>query len=187
MQAKRKECGVGALNSGLGALLLLLMPVVAFGQAASPFMTGATALQTNILILRCAGSEHGGTSQFASRLIGEREVLRTAISRSRRATEFLPAVTHAEHLSVESAVMSSEIEQLPDLAGYLKLASRKEWLRASLRPPSLERKAFPTGVSAGSARILPFDRAVSAGSASAAHERGAHAGERADDGFDAGG
>jgi type IV secretion system protein VirB2 len=49
MQAKRKECGVGALNSGLGALLLLLMPVVAFGQAASPFMTGATALQTNIL------------------------------------------------------------------------------------------------------------------------------------------
>jgi type IV secretion system protein VirB2 len=48
MQAKRKERGVGALNSGLGALLLL-MPVVAFGQAASPFMTGATALQTNIL------------------------------------------------------------------------------------------------------------------------------------------
>lgn len=48
MQAKRKECGVGALNSGLG-VLLLLTPIVAFGQAASPFMTGATALQTNIL------------------------------------------------------------------------------------------------------------------------------------------
>ena len=30
----------------------------------------------NTLILRCSGSEHGGTSQFASRLIGEREVLR---------------------------------------------------------------------------------------------------------------
>ena len=30
----------------------------------------------NTLILRCAGSEHGGTSQFASRLIGEREVVR---------------------------------------------------------------------------------------------------------------
>ena len=27
----------------------------------------------NTLILRCSGSEHGGTSQFASRLIGERE------------------------------------------------------------------------------------------------------------------
>src|SRR5205085_8315088 len=32
----------------------------------------------NTLILRCAGSENGGTSQFASRLIGQREVLRTS-------------------------------------------------------------------------------------------------------------
>ena len=30
----------------------------------------------NTLILRCAGSENGGTSQFASRLIGDREVRR---------------------------------------------------------------------------------------------------------------
>jgi type IV secretion system protein VirB2 len=30
-------------------LLFLCVPVIAFGQAASPFMTGATALQTNIL------------------------------------------------------------------------------------------------------------------------------------------
>ena len=35
-------------DSGIGALVLCL-PVIAFGQAASPFMTGATALQTNIL------------------------------------------------------------------------------------------------------------------------------------------
>ena len=35
----------------------------------------------NTLILRCSGSENGGTSQFASRLIGEREVLRKQISR----------------------------------------------------------------------------------------------------------
>ncbi len=31
----------------------------------------------NTLILRCSASEGGGTSRFASRLIGEREVLRT--------------------------------------------------------------------------------------------------------------
>ena len=31
------------------AVLLALAPALAFGQAASPFMTGATALQTNIL------------------------------------------------------------------------------------------------------------------------------------------
>ena len=37
----------------------------------------------NTLILRCSGSENGGTSQFASRLIGEREILRRQISRGR--------------------------------------------------------------------------------------------------------
>jgi hypothetical protein len=30
----------------------------------------------NTLILRCSGSEHGGTSRFASNLIGERESVR---------------------------------------------------------------------------------------------------------------
>ena len=88
----------------------------------------------NTLILRCSGSEHGGTSQFASRLIGEREVLRLSTSRSRRATELFPSITRAEHLGVESAVMGAQIEQLPDLAGYLKIASRPQWLRVRLRP-----------------------------------------------------
>ena len=48
METKRKSRTVRTRDSGMGALLLWL-PVVAFGQAASPFMTGATALQTNIL------------------------------------------------------------------------------------------------------------------------------------------
>jgi hypothetical protein len=39
---------VRTLDGGVGALLLCA-PVIAVGQAASPFMTGATALQTNIL------------------------------------------------------------------------------------------------------------------------------------------
>src|SRR6202140_3571703 len=154
--------------------LLACAPLLAQAQS-SPFMTGATALQTNILawltpiavilvmvlgamamanriaqvsgtygtgeaqtivencgntlILRCSGSEHGGTSQFASRLIGEREVMRVTTSRSRRATEVLPTITHSQPLSIESAVMGSEIEQLPDLAGYLKLASNPAWVR----------------------------------------------------------
>jgi len=89
----------------------------------------------NTLILRCSGSEHGGTSLFASRLIGEREVSRIATSRSRRATELLPSITHAEQLGVELAVMGSQIEQLADLSGYLKLASSPEWRRVRLRPP----------------------------------------------------
>jgi type IV secretory pathway TraG/TraD family ATPase VirD4 len=99
----------------------------------------------NTLILRCAGSEHGGTSQFASRLIGEREVLRTSVSRSQRPLELLPAISRSENSAVEAAVMASEIEQLPDLAGYLKLASRREWLQVALPRPAASRDG---GVSA---------------------------------------
>src|SRR5262245_41961967 len=89
----------------------------------------------NTLILRCSGSEHGGTSQFASRLIGEREVTRTTSSRSRRSTELFASTTQTEHTGVEAAVMGSEIEQLPDLSGYLKLASSPAWQRVRLHPP----------------------------------------------------
>jgi type IV secretory pathway TraG/TraD family ATPase VirD4 len=86
----------------------------------------------NTLILRCSASEGGGTARFASQLIGEREILRTTVSKSRRATEFLGSVTHAQHLNVEAAVLPSQVEQLPDLAGYLKYASDPTWQRVRL-------------------------------------------------------
>ena len=171
-----------------GALpaLLALAPALALAQAASPFMTGATALQTNILawltpiaiilvmalgamamanrvaqvsatygaaeaqtivencgntmILRCAGSEHGGTSQFASRLIGEREVVRRQTSHGRDREGWFGGRGHrrstqvSEQRITETAVMASELEQLPDLTGYLKTASSNAWLRLSFRP-----------------------------------------------------
>jgi len=152
-------------------------PDLAMAQA-SPFMTGATALQTNLLawltpvaiilvmvlggmamanriaqvsstygqgeahtivencgntlILRCSASEGGGTARFASQLIGEREVMRTTVSKSRRLSELLGSVTHSEHLSVESAVLPSQVEQLPDLTGYLKYASDPRWQQVRL-------------------------------------------------------
>ena len=94
----------------------------------------------NTLILRCAGSEHGGTSQFASRLIGEREVLRRHTSRGRD-REGWPlgrgqrrSTSVSEQRIIETAVMPSELEQLPDLTGFLKLASSRQWLRVSFRP-----------------------------------------------------
>jgi hypothetical protein len=145
---------------------------------ASPFMTGATSLQTNLLawltpvaiilvmvlggmamanriaqvsntygqgdahtivencgntlILRCSASEGGGTARFASQLIGQREVTHTTVSRSRRATELFGSVSHSEHLSMEPAVLPAQVEQLPDLAGYLKYASDPEWQRVRL-------------------------------------------------------
>jgi hypothetical protein len=88
----------------------------------------------NTLILRCAASEHGGTSHFASRLIGQREVVRTTVSRSRRPLQWLSSTTRAEHSSIEPAVLDSEIEQLPDLNGYLKFASLPQWYRVHLTP-----------------------------------------------------
>jgi type IV secretory pathway TraG/TraD family ATPase VirD4 len=88
----------------------------------------------NTLILRCAGSENGGTSQFASRLIGQREVVRTTESRSRRGFQLMSSVTRSEHRNVEFAVLDSEIEQLPDLKGYLKFASSPGWRRVTLSP-----------------------------------------------------
>ncbi len=86
----------------------------------------------NTLILRCSASEGGGTARFASQLIGEREVLRTTVSRSRRYTEITGSITRSEHFTVEPAVLPSQIEQLPDLVGYLKCASDPEWHRVRL-------------------------------------------------------
>ncbi|HVP34582.1 MAG TPA: type IV secretion system DNA-binding domain-containing protein [Steroidobacteraceae bacterium] len=89
----------------------------------------------NTLILRCAGSEHGGTSQFASRLIGEREVLRRQTSRGRDRESLFSGRGQRRSTQVsdqwvtETAVMASELEQLPDLTGYLKRASSDAWLR----------------------------------------------------------
>jgi Type IV secretion-system coupling protein DNA-binding domain len=165
----------------------LVLPIIAAAQA-SPFLTGATALQNNVLawltpiavilimvlgamamanriaqvsstyghgeaqtivencgntlILRCSGSERGGTSQFASRLIGEREVIRRQTSRGRdrdglftsRGTRRTTQIN--EQQVIESAVLASELEQLPDLSGYLKTASASGWMRVKLRLPA---------------------------------------------------
>jgi type IV secretory pathway TraG/TraD family ATPase VirD4 len=93
----------------------------------------------NTLILRCSGSENGGTSHFASRLIGEREVLRRQTSRGRDREQGLAvrgarrSTQTSEQYATELALMPSELEQLPDLCGYLKLAAAPYWQRVSLR------------------------------------------------------
>jgi len=89
----------------------------------------------NTLILRCSSSENGGTAQFASRLIGEREVLRRQITRGNDREAALSArgarrsKNTSEHHVTEAAVMPSQIEKLADFNGYLKLASSSEWLK----------------------------------------------------------
>jgi hypothetical protein len=88
----------------------------------------------NSLILRSSASEGGGTARFASSLIGDREILRTTHSRSRRPLDVVGVRTTSQQVAVEAAILPSQIEQLPDLTGYLKLASRPEWLRVQLTP-----------------------------------------------------
>jgi hypothetical protein len=86
----------------------------------------------NSLILRSSASERGGTAEYVSRLIGKREIIRQQSSVTRltrwgggmRGTR----TTSDQHVT-EETVMASEIEQLPDLSGYLKIASRPEWRR----------------------------------------------------------
>jgi type IV secretory pathway TraG/TraD family ATPase VirD4 len=91
----------------------------------------------NTLILRCSGSENGGTSHFASRLIGEREIVRRQTSRGRDREGLFAArgsrrsTNISEQHVTEVAVMPSEIEQLPDLSGYFKNASSRAWLKVS--------------------------------------------------------
>ncbi len=87
----------------------------------------------NTLILRCSASERGGTSRFASQLIGNREVSRYTTTRSRHDTEIFGSTSESEGISIEPAVMSSEIERLPDLHGLLKTASTADWRRVVLQ------------------------------------------------------
>ncbi|HEY5255235.1 MAG TPA: type IV secretion system DNA-binding domain-containing protein [Acidobacteriaceae bacterium] len=90
----------------------------------------------NTLILRCSASEGGGTARFASGLIGEREILREQVTTSRGGGLILArnhrSVSTSTHHVTESAILASEIEQLPDLQGFLKFASQPEWKRVKL-------------------------------------------------------
>jgi len=108
----------------------------------------------NSLILRSSASEGGGTARFASSLIGDREVLRTMHSRSRRPLDVIGVKTTSQQVSLEAAILPSEIEQLPDLTGFLKIASRSEWLRVRLTP-DFEAHATPER---GSKDYRPHER-----------------------------
>ncbi len=87
----------------------------------------------NSLILRCSAAESGGTARFASTLIGSREVTRATRSVSRSGGGIFAhgneTVSEGEHQAMEPAVLPAQIEQLPDCAGYLKLASQPAWMQ----------------------------------------------------------
>ena len=89
----------------------------------------------NTVILRCSASEQGGTAEFASKLIGQREVAYRTESRTRQGWQWRTSTTSSEHVKIEPAVMASEIERLRDLEGFLKFASIPDWRRVTLSVP----------------------------------------------------
>ena len=101
----------------------------------------------NTLILRCSASEGGGTARFASRLIGEREVVRLTRSSSRSSGATVGSnhetEGESEHHSTEFAVMAAEIEQLPDRAGFLKITSQPAWMRVAFPVYDIPKIAEP--------------------------------------------
>jgi hypothetical protein len=90
-------------------------------------------------------SEGGGTAQYASRLIGEREVLRFVHSSSHVRDGMFQgghsSESTREQTATEFAVMPAEIEQLPDWTGFVKFASRAGWLRVGFPVYELPRVA----------------------------------------------
>ena len=109
----------------------------------------------NTLILRCSASEQGGTAEFASKLIGPREVTHTTESRTRQRGTWRSSTTTSEQVRIEPAVMSSEIERLRDLEGFLKFASIPDWRCVALKLPGVSAnqrsKRAPVGATAHAA------------------------------------
>jgi type IV secretory pathway TraG/TraD family ATPase VirD4 len=125
----------------------------------------------NTLILRCSASERGGTSEFASKLIGQREVLHTTVSTTRRSGEWRSSTSKSEQLRIEPAVMASEIERLPDLTGFLKIASLPDWRVAKLivKPEANVQRARARQIRP-LASAPPFDASATEAASSRAHE-----------------
>jgi hypothetical protein len=91
---------------------------------------------TNTVVLRCSASAGGGTSAFASQLIGEREITQTNSSKDADGR-----TSTSTSVVKNSLILPSEIERLPDLEGFTKIAEHPAWFRTKLEPYQLPQKA----------------------------------------------
>jgi hypothetical protein len=97
-----------------------------YGEAANTIIENCG----NLLLLRCGASDDGGTASLAAELIGEREIERGTISRSRTEGRFASRSTSAQsRRAIEKAVLASEITQLGNNEGYVKRATSPRWAR----------------------------------------------------------
>jgi hypothetical protein len=104
-----------------------------FAQVKQVYGEGAQTIIENcgnLLLLRAGASENGGTAKLASELIGDREVERDDISRSRTRGRFTTrSMSMQTKRSVEDVALASEIMQLVNLEGFVKRATRTGWVR----------------------------------------------------------
>lgn len=102
-----------------------------FAQVKSVYGEGAhTIIENcgNLLLLRAGASDGGGTAKLASELIGDREVERDDISRSRTHGRYTSrSMSTQTRRSIEDAALASEITQLGNLEGYCKRATTPGW------------------------------------------------------------
>lgn len=104
-----------------------------FAQVKQVYGDGAQTIienSGNLLLLRAGLSEDGGTAKLVADLIGNREVERDDLSRSRTQGRFTTrSISTQTRRSVEDAALASEIMQLANREGYVKVATRSRWLR----------------------------------------------------------
>ena len=86
----------------------------------------------NKLILRCDASERGGTAEFASKLIGEHDYF-SVQSSSSHSNKGDTNTSYSKQQKREMLVMASQIMQLPNLSGYLRIAGESVWRKVSFQ------------------------------------------------------
>ena len=131
---------VGLTNGRrFGACFVIGFQSIAQLERAYGAQIGRTIIEncSTKLILRCEASEGGGTAEYASALIGDREgayeVVTTSASSSENyggesgGSSSTSGYTRSVDYRIERAVLPSEITQLADREGYLRLAGGRVW------------------------------------------------------------
>ena len=78
------------------------------------------------LVLRCAGGDRSSTAAFASSLIGQQSYLKESTNQGQHSKGSSSSGSSLTTVT-EDAVLPSQIEQLVDLHGYLKVPSFAAW------------------------------------------------------------
>lgn len=106
-----------------------------FAQVKAVYGEGAhTIIENcgNLLLLRAGASDGGGTAKLASDLIGDREVERDDVTRSRTRGRFTSrSMSMQTKRSIEDAALTSEIMQLANREGFCKRATGPDWTKVT--------------------------------------------------------